>query len=154
MADRIFALIVLAVAGAYAFIAFTIIRAPFQYDPLGPETWPQILGVVACLCAGWILLRPEVRTLAVARATWVRLVALVALLFGYAWAFQKTGFVVSTFGFCLALSLMLGARIGRALVFAVVTAVAGYLVATGLLELNLPAGPLAIWDRIAALGGG
>ena len=154
MADRIFALIVLAVAGTYAFIAFTIIRAPFQYDPLGPETWPQILGVVACLCAAWILFRPDVETLGVARKTWVRLTTLVVLLFAYAWAFQKVGFVISTFGFCLALSLMLGARIGRALLFAVITAVAGYLVATGLLELNLPAGPFAIWDRIVARGGG
>ena len=146
MADRIFALLVLAVAGAYAFIAFTIIRAPFQYDPLGPETWPQILGVVACLCAGWILLRPDVETLGVAPATWARLFALIALLSVYAWAFQPAGFVISTFGFCLALSLMLGARIAPALVFAAVTSILGYLVATGLLELNLPAGLLAFLE--------
>ena len=146
MADRIFALIVLAVAGAYAFIAFAIIRAPFQYDPLGPETWPQILGVVACLCAAWILLRPDVGTLGVARGTWARLAALVVMLSLYAWAFQPAGFVISTFGFCLALSLMLGARVVPALVFAAVTGVLGYVVATGLLELNLPAGLLAFLE--------
>ena len=146
MADRIFALIVLAVAGAYAFIAFTIIKAPFQYDPLGPETWPRIISVVALACAAWILLRPDVETLGVARATWIRLAALVAMLIAYSWAFQPAGFVISTFGFCLALSLMLGARVVPALVFAAVTAVLGYLVATGLLELNLPAGLLAFLE--------
>ena len=39
MADRIFAGLLLLVTLAYGFIAFTIIKAPFQYDPLGPESW-------------------------------------------------------------------------------------------------------------------
>ena len=146
MADRIFALIVLAVAGAYAFIAFTIIKAPFQYDPLGPETWPQILSAFALACALWILARPDVARLGVAPATWARLVALVAMLVVYAWAYQPAGFVISTFGFCLALSLMLGARLLPATIFALVTAVLGYVVATRLLELNLPAGLLAFLE--------
>ena len=142
MADRIFAGLILAVALAYAAIAFTLIRAPFQYDPLGPESWPRILGVLAALCAVWILARPDVRTLGVARATWVRLAILLMLLALYSYAFQPLGFVLSTFGFCLGLSIMLGAAPVPAIAFAAVTGVLGYVVSVWLLDLNLPAGVL------------
>lgn len=142
MADRILAGIVLLIAIGYSFIAFTIIKAPFQYDPLGPESWPRILGVLCALCALQILWRPDVNTLGINKSTWLRLAALVVMLLGYAWGFQPAGFVISTFVFCVALSFMLGAKPLPAIAFGAVTGVAGYLVATGLLELNLPAGLL------------
>ena len=140
MADRIFAGLILAVALAYSAIAFTVIRAPFQYDPLGPESWPRILGVLASLCAVWIIVRPDMRALDVARGTWARLAILLVLLSLYAWAFQPLGFILSTFGFCLALSLMLGARLAPSLAFAAITGFVGYVVAVSLLDLNLPPG--------------
>jgi putative tricarboxylic transport membrane protein len=142
MADRILAGIALLIAIGYSFIAFTIIKAPFQYDPLGPESWPRILGLLCAFCAAWIVWRPDVDTLGVNKATWLRLLVLVVLLLGYAWGFQPAGFVLSTFVFCVALSLMLGAKPLPAIGFGVITSVAGYLVATVLLELNLPAGLL------------
>lgn len=142
MADRIFAGLLIALAVSYAVIAFTVIRAPFQYDPLGPETWPRILGTLAAICALYVLVRPDVRTLGVAKGTWARLAILLVLLALYAYAFQPLGFVLSTFGFCLGLSLMLGARPLPALVFAAVTGVLGYIVAVWVLDLNLPAGAL------------
>ena len=140
MADRIFAGLALAVSIAYAAIAFTLIRAPFQYDPLGPESWPRILGVLAALCALFIFFRPDVRSLGVAGGTWVRLGALLVMLALYAWAFQPLGFILATLGFCLALSLMLGARLGPSIVFAVLTGFVGYVVAVNVLDLNLPPG--------------
>ncbi|MEN3794882.1 tripartite tricarboxylate transporter TctB family protein, partial [Fulvimarina sp. MAC3] len=59
MADRIFAGALFLVALAYTYIAFFILQAPFQYDPLGPESWPQILGVVALLCLAYVFIRPD-----------------------------------------------------------------------------------------------
>ncbi len=146
MADRIFASLVLAIAVGYTFIAFTIIKAPFQYDPLGPESWPRILGVLAAICAIRILMRPDVTSMKVTKSTWFRLAGLVAMLLAYAWAFQPAGFVIATFGFCVALSLMLGARMSASLIFSAVTGVFGYIVATVLLDLNLPAGLLAFLE--------
>ena len=140
MADRIFAGLALAVSLAYAGIAFTLIRAPFQYDPLGPESWPRILGVLAALCALFILVRPDVRSLGVAGGTWGRLAALLVMLALYAWAFQPLGFILATFGFCLALSLMLGAKPVPSLAFAAITGFVGYVVAVNVLDLNLPPG--------------
>jgi putative tricarboxylic transport membrane protein len=146
MADRILAGLVLIVSIAYSIIAFTIIKAPFQYDPLGPESWPRILGVLSCLCAFWIFYRPDVSDMQVNRRTWIRLAGLVFMLLAYAWAFQQAGFVISTFVFCVALSLMLGAGIVASLLFGAVTGVAGYVVATWILDLNLPAGLLAFLE--------
>lgn len=142
MADRIFAAAILAIALAYTIIAFTIIRAPFQYDPLGPESWPQILGVVSCLCCLWLLARPDVAKLEIHGKTLGRLAIVVFMLFAYAWLFQPLGFVLSTWIFSAAFSVMLGATLVRALIFGAATGIIGYFVCTILLELNLPDGLL------------
>ena len=143
MADRIFAGVLLLVVIAYSIIAFTVIRAPFQYDPLGPESWPQILGVVSIVCLIPLMLRPEVDSFGLPGRTWKRIVALIVMLFGYAYLFQPLGFVLATFLFCTVLSLMLGASWLRAVVFGLATGVIGFFVCTTLLELNLPAGVLS-----------
>ncbi|RFC64175.1 tripartite tricarboxylate transporter TctB family protein [Fulvimarina endophytica] len=142
MADRIFAGILFVVALGYTYIAFFILQAPFQYDPLGPESWPQILGVVALLCLAYILVRPDRDRFDLPLRTGGRLLALFVFLMGYGYLYQPLGFIISTFLFCLALSLMLGARPLAALAFSAATGVVGYVVCTVLLELNLPAGPI------------
>lgn len=142
MADRIFAGLLLLVAIGYTIIAFTIIRAPFQYDPLGPESWPRLLGLASIACCIFVLLRPDVENLGIGRATVLRLLALVTMLLGYAWLFQPLGFIFSTWLFCIALSLMLGAKPLAAGAFGAAAGVIGYLVCTILLDLNLPAGIL------------
>lgn len=143
MADRLFAAALLLVAIGYTYMAAFVIRAPFQYDPLGPETWPQLVGTVAILCTAYLVIRPDVARFEMALPTWARIAILVALLYGYAQLFEPAGFVLSTFGFCTILSLMLGARILPALAFGAVTGLGGYYLATELLALNLPAGVLA-----------
>ncbi|UOM32695.1 tripartite tricarboxylate transporter TctB family protein [Acuticoccus sp. I52.16.1] len=143
MVDRLFAGVLLLVAIGYTFIAFTAIKAPFQYDPLGPESWPRLLGVAAILCTGVLVAKPDVARFGLPLPTWARLAILVVLLFGYAEFFRPAGFIVSTFAFCALLSLMLGARVLQAIAFGLATGVVGYFVCTGLLDLNLPAGIFA-----------
>ncbi len=145
MADRIFAGVLLLIALGYSFIAFTVIKAPFQYDPIGPEGWPRLLGIVAILCTGYIVARPDIARFDVTRSTLGRLVIAVALLFVYAAAFQPLGFVLSTWAFCTALAVILGAAPARALAFGAASGILGYGICTGLLDLNLPAGILKPW---------
>jgi len=142
MVDRIFAGVLLIVALAYAVIAFTAIRAPFQYDPLGPESWPQILSIVATLCLLFILWKPDASELGVAKQTWFRLAATVVMLCAYAELYEPLGFILSTILFGTALCAMLGAGMAKSLVFGVTTGVAGFLVCVTLLGLNLPEGEL------------
>ena len=142
MVDRIFAGVLLVVTLAYAVIAFTAIKAPFQYDPLGPESWPRILSLVAIACLLVILWKPDATDMGVTRSTWFRLAATVILLCAYAELYEPLGFILSTILFGTVLCAMLGAGIVRALVFGFAAGVAGYLLCVTLLELNLPEGEL------------
>ena len=142
MADRVFAALLLGVSGVYAWLAFTAIRAPFQYDPLGPESWPRILVSLLVPCVAWVFARPDTFGLGTDRGALARLAATLLLLVAYAGLFEVAGFVLATAGFSAALARLLGAGAARALGFGAVSGVAGYLVGAGLLGLNLPAGPL------------
>ena len=142
MVDRIFAGVLLVVTLAYAVIAFTAIKAPFQYDPLGPESWPQILSLVAIACLLVILWKPDATEMGVARSTWFRLLATVVMLAAYAELYEPLGFVLATILFGTALCAMLGAGVPRALLFGVAAGVLGYLLCATLLDLNLPEGEL------------
>lgn len=143
MANRLFAGAILLVSAVYTWIAFTAIKAPFQYDPLGPESWPRLLGIAAILCTAGLLVERDDIAFDLPLSTFRRLLILIALLGFYAALFQPLGFILSTFLFCAATSLMLGARPAAALVFGLATGGLGYLLGARLLELNLPAGVLA-----------
>ncbi|MDT8327212.1 MAG: tripartite tricarboxylate transporter TctB family protein [Roseovarius sp.] len=142
MVDRIFAGVLMIVTLAYAVIAFTAISAPFQYDPLGPESWPRILSLVAIACLLVILWKPEAIEMGLAHQTWFRLGATVIMLIAYSELYEPLGFILATILFGTALCAMLGAGIWRSAVFGVSTGVLGYLLCATLLDLNLPEGEL------------
>jgi putative tricarboxylic transport membrane protein len=143
MADRIFAIVALAVIGIYGYIAFTVIEAPFQYDPLGPESWPQILSIVAGISAALILLRPSSLSINLNRMVGGRIAIVIVLLAAYTASFEPLGFIIATILFCTLFSVVLGAQKLRAVYFGIATGILGYGLCSGLLDLNLPAGLLS-----------
>ncbi|MBO6804145.1 MAG: tripartite tricarboxylate transporter TctB family protein [Thalassospira sp.] len=143
MADRLFALFALIAGGIYTYVAFFVIKAPFQYDPLGPETWPQVLAVVFLLCSLYVLVRPDHIQFSLGNSVSLRLLMLVVMLAGYAELYQPLGFVISTALFCCLLSVMLGANRLHAVAFGCATGIFGYGICDYLLGLNLPEGLLA-----------
>ena len=152
MADRIFAGILLLVTLAYAYIAFTVIKAPFQYDPLGPESWPQILSVVALLCILGILWKPDTAHLHVAGRTWFRLGAMVILLFAYAELYEPLGFIISTMIFSAVVARMLGAAWIRSALFGLCAGVLGWVLCVEILDLNLPDSELLAQSHLVIEG--
>ncbi len=142
MADRIFGTIVLLVVLAYGFIAFTVIEAPFQYDPLGPESWPQILAVCAFLCCLYVLIKPDDLKFGVAGNVLSRIGIVVVLLIAYAHFFESAGFIIATAVFCAIFSRLFGATYKECTLFGIASGVIGYVVCALLLDLNLPKGIL------------
>lgn len=142
MADRLFAGCLLIVTLAYAYIAWTLIEAPFQYDPLGPESWPRILAGAAVPCLLYILWRPDQEPFAVTKYTWFRLAVMVVLLIAYAELYEPLGFVISTVLFGTIVALTLGAPRLGALAFGTGMGVFGYLLCVTLMGLNLPDGDI------------
>lgn len=142
MADRIFAGLTLALILAYGVIAFAVIEAPFQYDPLGPESWPRILAVIAAACCALLVWRPVQAGFDADTGTLFRLGLTLAMLVAYAAMFEPLGFVVATALYGTAMARFLGGQLIQAVAFGIGTGVFGYLICTGLLELNLPSGVL------------
>ena len=146
MVDRVFAGITFMVVLAYGFIAFTVIKAPFQYDPLGPESWPQILAVAAGLSCLFILAKPEFIALALDVHTALRLGIVVLFFAVYAFLFEPLGFVLATVLFCTSMAVILGGGRLHALLFGLATGSLGYVIGSELLGLNLPDGILSgLW---------
>ncbi len=142
IADRIFAAISLLLIIGYGYIAFYVIKAPFQYDPLGPESWPRILAVGSGLCALYLILKPDDISLDISKSVFLRLITVTILLFGYSFAYEPLGFIIATFLFCGLFARLLGANTLNSIYFGLGLGVLGYVLCAIILELNLPAGPL------------
>ncbi|WP_226781416.1 tripartite tricarboxylate transporter TctB family protein [Oceaniglobus trochenteri] len=146
MAERLFygALFILTLG--YLYFAFVTIKAPIQYDPLGPETWPRLLGLLMAVALAIRLVRPSGVAPDVARKTIIRLAVVAGFLLLYAILFQRLGFILSTWGFCSAVTWLLGTRPVKAVIFGAVVSTVTFFVFTDLLDLNLPGGLLEFLD--------
>lgn len=93
--DRIFGLVVLFVALAYIASA-TQIQTSFLADPVGPKTFPIMIGAVAALSSLVMILRPDADPDWPVMRTWGALLIAVIVLVGYAYALKPLGFLVPT----------------------------------------------------------
>lgn len=141
MSDRIFGSIGLALAIFYVWSA-TLIELPFISDPVGPRTFPYIIGTMLGLASLIILLRPD------AEPHWPRLgriaeiAGAVVVLTVYALALPRLGFVPATAVAAGVLTWRLGTAPAWALVTGVLTALGIYAVFHLILGLSLARGPL------------
>jgi putative tricarboxylic transport membrane protein len=109
--DRIFGLVVLMVALAYIASA-TQIQTSFLSDPVGPRTFPILVGAVAALCGLSLILRPDPDPDWPALRTIAALVIAVVVLVGYAYALKPLGFLIPTAIATAILSYQISPRIG------------------------------------------
>ncbi|MEM6825851.1 MAG: tripartite tricarboxylate transporter TctB family protein [Pseudomonadota bacterium] len=114
--DRVFGLVVILAALAYIVSAFQL-QTSFLSDPMGSKAFPIGLGIVAILCGGVMILRPD------DEAEWPGPVAVlkigisVAVMVGYAYVLKPLGFLMPTAVAAGALSYLIAPR----LVFNVLT---------------------------------
>ncbi len=93
--DRILGLVVILVALAYIASA-TQIQISFLSDPVGPKTFPILIGVAAALAGGVMVFRPDEEPDWPALATLGALGISVAVMVVYAYSLKPLGFLIPT----------------------------------------------------------
>lgn len=134
MSDRIFGVVALVLAGAYAWVASGFeVTMLMVADPLGPRTFPYLLAILLAVAAVYLLWRPDpdpqwpdVRRL-------VQMVLIVLLFIVYTFFLESLGFILTTVIAVTILSWRLGAKP----MIAVGNGVAVALVLFGLFDLVL-----------------
>jgi putative tricarboxylic transport membrane protein len=93
--DRILGLVVLMTALAYIASA-TQIQSSFLADPVGPKSFPILVGAVAVLASLVLIFRPDDDPEWPPIRTFGSLLVAVIVLVGYAYALRPFGFIVPT----------------------------------------------------------
>jgi putative tricarboxylic transport membrane protein len=93
--DRIFGLVVLCVALAFIASAFQI-QTSFLTDPVGPKSFPVLIGSVAAICALVMIVRPDPDPEWPGLRTFIDLGIAVIVLVAYAYSLKPLGFIVPT----------------------------------------------------------
>ena len=139
--DRLLGAVCLALGAAFIWGAASI-ETGFIVDPLGPRSFPIIIGALLAISALVILARPDPEPEWPAASGFAELGLAVAVLVGYALLLQPLGFVPATTLGAAALSWRLGARPLWAIVGGVGIAVGIYVIFHLVLGLSLARGPL------------
>ncbi|GHB29431.1 tripartite tricarboxylate transporter TctB family protein [Salinicola rhizosphaerae] len=142
--DRVFGLVMLAVAVAYYYGA-TQFPVPFGgSEAVGPETFPKILGVVLAICSLYMIVKPDADNAWPAGRTFVELgIAIVALIV-YALLLEPLGFIISTTLAIGTLCWRMGATPLKAYLTGLISGIVVFVLFTYGLELPLPLGLLEL----------
>ncbi|MGI9492189.1 MAG: tripartite tricarboxylate transporter TctB family protein [Geminicoccaceae bacterium] len=95
MSDRVFGLIIIAVALGFIASA-TQIQVSFLTDPVGPKTFPYLIGGVLIVSALSLILKPDTDPDWPPLLTYARLAITVLVLICYAYALRPLGFLAPT----------------------------------------------------------
>jgi len=93
--DRIFGLVTALLALAYIASAFQV-QTSFLSDPVGPKTFPILIGVVGAVSAMFMVLRPDPEPEWPGMRTLGALAIAVAVLVAYAYTLRPLGFLLPT----------------------------------------------------------
>ena len=93
--DRIFGLVATLLALAYIASA-TQIEASFLSDPVGPKSFPILIGAVGAICAIYMVFKPDEEPDWPVLKTFGMLAIAVIVLVSYAYALRPLGFLIPT----------------------------------------------------------
>ena len=139
--DRILGAAGLALGAAFIWGA-SAIETGFIVDPLGPRTFPIIIGSLLVIASAFVLLRPDPEPEWPIGGRALEIVGAVAVLIAYALALEPVGFVIATAVAAALLSWRLGSPPLWAAVSGVGISVGIYAVFHLVLGLSLAKGPL------------
>lgn len=93
--DRIFGLVMALLALAYIASAYNI-QTSMLSDPVGPKTFPIIIGIVAALSSMFLVFKPDPDPDWPVLRTWGALAGAILVLVLYAYALKPLGFLIPT----------------------------------------------------------
>ena len=93
--DRIFGLVMAVLALAYIASAFQI-QTSFLSDPVGPKSFPIMIGAIGALSAMFLVFRPDPEPQWPAVRTFAALAIAVIVLVLYAYSLRPLGFLLPT----------------------------------------------------------
>lgn len=93
--DRIFGLVLIAVALAYAASALQI-QASFLSDPVGSKTFPLVIAAITGLCGALIALKPDADPEWPDARTFLQIAVALGVLVAYCYALNPLGFLIPT----------------------------------------------------------
>lgn len=140
MSDRILGGLGLLLAAFFIWQA-TLIKESFISDPVGPKTFPIIIGILVGLSSLAILLKPDEEPEWPEFGRLFEVGLTVAVMIAYAYALPAAGFVVSTAVAASYLSWRLGTPPVKAAIAGTVIAIGIYVVFHLILGLSLARGP-------------
>ena len=142
MSDRLFG-IVAALVGAFYIYSALGIQTGFMMDPVGPKTFPILVGGIGVLCAVLIALRPDDEPSWPRGRTWLSLAVALAVLVAYAYSLKPLGFLIPTAVAAGILSWQISPRVGPAVLTGLGLSGGLYVIFKYLLGLSLFAVPRA-----------
>ncbi len=140
MSDRILGGACLLLAAFFIWQA-TQIQLGFIVDPLGPRSFPIIIGIVLAVAGLYPLVRPDEAPEWPAAGGLLEIVFAIAVLLAYAMLLPELGFVASTALAASFLSWRLGSRPLTAVAAGLAIAVGLYVIFQLVLGLSLARGP-------------
>lgn len=138
--DRIFGLVASLLALAYIAGA-TQIQTSFLADPVGPKTFPIMIGVVGAISGMFMVLRPDPEPDWPALRTIGALAFAVLVLVGYAYALKPGGFLLPTAVAAGILSYQISPRAGPAAIAGIGLSIGLFIIFKFALGLGLVAFP-------------
>lgn len=140
MSDRVFGGLGLALAAFFVWAA-TQIELSFISDPVGPRTFPMIIGVVLGLASLIALIRPDAEPQWPSLARLVEIAVAAGVMVAYALLLPEIGFVIATAFAAGFLTWRLGTAPVWAAVSGVLISLGIYVVFHLILGLSLARGP-------------
>ena len=141
MNERIFGVISFIVACGYIYVA-SLTQLSFISDPVGPKTFPYIIGSIFAISSLFLIFKPEFNPQWPSLYKFLEIIFVTIILIVYAYSLPVVGFVISTLITTFILSWRLGAKVTEAIIFGAVISFGIYFLFRTILGLSLAKG---IW---------
>jgi len=141
MNERIFGVISFIIACGYIYVA-SLTQLSFISDPVGPKTFPYIIGSIFAVSSLFLIFKPEFNPQWPSLYKFLEIIFVTIILIVYAYSLPVVGFVISTLIATFILSWRLGANVTEAIIFGAVVSFGIYFLFRTILGLSLAKG---IW---------